>query len=155
MYFLLWPLHGSNFKISISADISISTKLRIQDIDQTWLQNLDQDSTSLPLQNISNKILTKLQLQILPETQLQNLEQTLCSKSEEKFNFMNKLQPPNLHQTVINTFLRINVSNSNNLKYWVGIITRQCHIKKFSKSQWVIEFLTRVANGNDRTRVRL
>ena len=53
-----WP--STNFKISTLANISISTKLKIQDIDQTWPQNLDQDSTSLPLQNISSKILTKL-----------------------------------------------------------------------------------------------
>ena len=76
-----WP--STNFKISISANISISTKHEIQDIDQTWLQNLDQDSTSLPLQNISSKILNKLLLQILPELQLQNLDQPLCSKTEK------------------------------------------------------------------------
>ena len=62
------------------------------------LQNLDQDST-LPLQNISNKILTKFQLQMLPEFQLQNLDQTSYSQSEQKFNFMTKPQLPNLQQT--------------------------------------------------------
>ena len=85
--------------------MSISTKLKIQDIDQIWLQNLDQDSTSLPLQNISSKILTKLQPQILPELQLQNLDQTLCSKSEQKFNFITKPQLPNLQQTVAKRIL--------------------------------------------------
>ena len=86
-------------------------KLKIQDIDQTWLQNLNQDLTSLPLQNISSKILTKLKLQILPELQLQNLNQTLWSKSEQKFNFMTKLQPPSLQQTVAKTILIIYISN--------------------------------------------
>ena len=79
----------TNFKISTLANISFSTKPKVQDIDQTWLQNLDQDSTSLPLQNISSKMLTKFQLQILPELQIQNLDQILCSKSEQKFSFMN------------------------------------------------------------------
>ena len=105
-----WP--STNFKISTSANISISTKLKIQDIDQTWLQNLDQDSTSLPLQNISSKILNKLLLQILPELQLQNNDQTLCSKSEQKFFSMTKPQLPYLQQTVANTILIINISNS-------------------------------------------
>ena len=90
-------------------------KLKIQDIDQTWLQNLDQDSTSLPLQNISSKILNKLLLQILPELQLQNNDQTLCSKSEQKFNFMTKPPLPYLQQAVANTILIINISNNKNL----------------------------------------
>ena len=124
-----WP--STNFKISTSANISISTKLKIQDIDQTWLQNLDQDSTSLPLQNISSKILNKLLLQILPELQLQNLDQTLWSKSEQKFNFMTKPPLPNLQQAVANTFLIINISNSNNLnKFWVGIFKGKSHINQ-------------------------
>ena len=33
----------------------------------------------------------------------------------KKLNFKTKLHLPNLHQTVINTFLIINMSNSNNL----------------------------------------
>ena len=38
---------------------------------------------------------------------------------------------PNLQQTVANTILIINISNSNNLnKFWVGIFTRQGHINK-------------------------
>ena len=52
--------------------------------------------------------------QILPEVQLQNLDQTLCTKSGQKFNFMTKPQLPNLQQTVANTILIINMSNSNN-----------------------------------------
>ena len=67
-----------------------------------------------------------------PELQHQNLEQTLCSKSEQKFGFITKLQLPSMHQTVANTILIINISNSNNIKkFWVGIFTRQDYIKIF------------------------
>ena len=60
-------------------------------------------------------------MQILPELQLQNLDQTLCSKSEQKFSFLTKPQLPNLPQTVANTILVNNISNSNNLnKFWVA-----------------------------------
>ena len=38
-----------------------------------------------------------------------------CSKSEQKFCFMTKPQLPNLQQTVANTILITNISNSNNL----------------------------------------
>ena len=49
--------------------------------------------------------------------------------SEQKFSFMTKPQVPNLQQTIANTI--INISNSNNLnKFWVGISTRQGHIKQ-------------------------
>ena len=34
---------------------------------------------------------------------------------EQKLNYMTKLHLPNLHQTVVNTILVINMSNSNNL----------------------------------------
>ena len=63
----------------------ISTKLEIQDIDQTWLQNLDQDSTSLPLQNISSKIQTPASLKSATSCcqhdphQQQNTDQTPAS----------------------------------------------------------------------------
>ena len=67
------------------------------------------------LQNISSKILNKLLLQILPELQLQNNDQTLCSKSEQKFNFMTKPPLPYLQQAVANTILIINISNNKNL----------------------------------------
>ena len=40
---------------------------------------------------------TEKHLKISPKLQIQNLDQTLCSKSEQKSNFMNKLQP---HQHV-------------------------------------------------------
>merc|ERR1712223_1741202 len=91
--------------------------------------NLHQDATSLRLQNISSKILTQLQPQILPELQLQNLDQTLCSKFEQKFNFMTKPQLPNLQQTVANTILIIDISNSNNLK------VLSCHLQRPESTQ--------------------
>ena len=46
-------------------------------------------------------------------------------------NFMTKPPLPYLQQTVVNTILIINISNSNNLnKFWVDIFTRQGHINK-------------------------
>ena len=67
------------------------------------------------LQNISRKKLTELQFQILPELQIQNFDQTLCSKSQQKVSFLTKPQLPNLQQTVANTILITNISNSNNI----------------------------------------
>ena len=47
---------------------------------------------------------------------------TLCWKSEQKFGFITKPQLPSMQQTVANTILIINISNSNNLKkFWAGI----------------------------------
>ena len=69
-------------------------------------QNNDQTSASKSCLNINFKILTKL-------------------------DFMTKLHLPNLHQTVVNTFLIINMSNSNNLnKFWVLIFACQDHINQ-------------------------
>ena len=60
--------------------------------------------------------MTKLQLQNLAWTSTSkswsNFE-TLCSKSEQKLYFMTKLHLPNLHQSVVNAFLIINMSNNN------------------------------------------
>ena len=59
-----------------------------------------------------------------------NLE-TLSSKSEQKLNFMTKVHLPNLHQTVVDTFLIINFNNSNNFnKIWVAIFTCQSNINQ-------------------------
>ena len=69
---------------------------------------------------------------------LPNIE-TFSSKSEQKLHLMTKLHLPNLHQTVVSTFLIINMSNSNNLnKFWVVIFTSI----KFTKQQWVSEWLS-------------
>ena len=54
---------------------------------------------------------------MLPEFQYQNLDQTLCSKSEQKFSFMTKPQPPNVQETIANTILIITFSNSNNMSW--------------------------------------
>ena len=46
-------------------------------------------------------------------------------------HFMTKFQVPNLHQTGVNMFLSINISNSKNLnKFWDGIFKRQGHINQ-------------------------
>ena len=66
-------ISSSESRLSIHFTISIKHSLqnqtsasrlnfKIQNIDQTKLQDLDQDSTLYPLQNISGKILTKPQL---------------------------------------------------------------------------------------------
>ena len=123
-----------NIKILTSANNSILTKLKIQDImtkPGIRISTKIQLHYWLPPQNISSKTLTKLQLQILPELQLQNLNQTFCLKSEQKFSFMTKPQLPNLQQTVANTIL--NISNSNNLnKFWVGIFICHGYINQFN-----------------------
>ena len=62
---------------------------------------------------------------------------------------MTKLQLPNLHKTVVKTFLIINISNSNKLnKFWVGIFTSlTSHQSSWlnrseSVSQWVSEWVS-------------
>ena len=87
--------------------------------------------------------MTKLQLQNLAWTSTSkswpNLE-TLYSKSEQKLNFKTKLHFPNLHQTVVNTFLTINMSNSNNLnKFELSSSHARVTSIKFTKQQWVSE----------------
>ena len=89
------------------------------------------------ISQVRTQILIKFQFQtnfsfkISPEFQLQNLDQTLRSKSEQKLSYITKPQLPNLQQTVANTILIINISNSNSLnKIWVGIFTRQGHINQ-------------------------
>ena len=67
----------------------------------------------------------------MPELQVQKLDQTLCSKYEQKFNFMTKPQLLNLQQTVTNMILIINIDNSNNInEFWVGIFTIKGHINQ-------------------------
>ena len=100
-----------------------TTDPRVEFISQVQTQILikfhpqifDQASTSKSLPNIN--ILTKLKLQHF-ELQPKNLDQTLCSNSEQKFKLMTNLQLPHLHQTVVNTFLSTNISNSNNHNYF-------------------------------------
>ena len=139
---------------------------RLQNLNQTstfWL-NLKFNVLTKP----SFRILTKvkphnfnqapasiywpdLSFTILPGFQLWVIDQTLCSKSEQKFNFMTKLQLPHLHQIVVNMSFSINITNSNNLnKFWVGIFTRQGHINQVYFTQ-VSQLVTRKAD--DQTRV--
>ena len=90
--------------------------------------------------------MTKLQLQNLAWTSTSkswpNLE-TLCSKSEQKLNFMTKLHLPHLHQTVVNTFLIINMNNRNNLnKFELSSSHARVTSIKFTKQEWVSEWVT-------------
>ena len=65
-------------------------------------------------------------LRILTKNQPKNLE-TLCSKYEQKLNFMTK-SPSKSAPNIVNMFLIVNMSNSNNLnKFWVVIFTCQGH----------------------------
>ena len=84
---------NSNIKILNELSFTISTKIKFH--------NLNQASAA--------KYWPIFSCKISPELQLQNLGQTLCSKSEQKIDFMTKLQLPDQHQTVANTFLSINI----------------------------------------------
>ena len=72
-------------------------------------------------------------IQILPEPQIQNLDQP-CAQCEQKFGFMTTPKLQNLLQTVANTILIINISNSNNSnnlnKFWVDTFAPQGHINQ-------------------------
>ena len=106
----------------------ISMKQQLQNLNQTsafWL-NLN-NNNNFHKQRSAAKYWVNSSFKISPELQLYNLDLTLCSKSGQKFDFMTKLQLPNLHQTIVNTFLSISSSNNFN-KFWVGIFTRQGHI---------------------------
>ena len=111
-----------NFKVLTKHSLRISTKIK--------LHNLQQASPAKYWPNFS--------LKISPKLQLQNLDQTFCSKYEQKFDFITKLQLPNLHQTVINTFLCINFSNSNNLKK-LGLTSSHARFTsiKSTRQEWV------------------
>ena len=64
-------------------NISISTKLKLQNIDQTLLQNLDQDSTWYNLnQTSAAKYWPNFSFKISPELQVQNLDQNAQSLNE-------------------------------------------------------------------------
>ena len=76
----------------------------------------------------------------MTKLQLQNLDQTLkpCDQSEQKLNYMTKLHLPNLHQTVVNTILIINMSNSNNLnKFELSSSHARVTSIKFTKQESV------------------
>ena len=105
------PRVNLKFRILTKLTFRISTKIQIHNLYKTQAAKYWPNSS----------------LKILPELQLQNLDQTLRSK----FGFTTKPQLPSMQQTVANTILMINISNSNNLtKFWVGIFTRQGHINQ-------------------------
>ena len=52
-------------------------------------------------------------LQSHPLKTLPKAQRPLCSKSEQKIGFITKHQLPSMHQTVANTILIIDISNSN------------------------------------------
>ena len=96
-----WSYHKFSNKSWSNFILRISTKHQLQNLNQTSAssQNLSfkiltkpslRISTTIQLHKHQQKKLANLQLQILPELQLQNLDQTLCSKYEQKFNFMTK-----------------------------------------------------------------
>ena len=142
--------------LKVWTKVYFMTKLQLPNLHQTVINtfhsinisnsnNLNKTSAAKYWPNFSKKI--------SPELQLQTLDQTLCSKSERKSNFRIKLQLPNLHQTVINTFISITISNSNNLdKFLVGIFTCQGHINQDYET--TVSQLVSDKGSNDRTQLR-
>ena len=135
--------------------------------NKSWLDFIFIISTKQQLQNISQisafrlilnfKILTKRSLRISTKNNLHNLNQgsaaTSASKSclrTSKFwpnlvlevwtknDFMTKLQLPNLHQTIVNTFLS---STSATVATSTSFELASSHARvtsiKFTKQQWV------------------
>ena len=113
----------------------ISTKHQLQNLNQTSASRLNlkfkvltkpsfRISTKIKLHNLNwvsaAKYWPNFSFKISPELRLQNLDQAFCSSSEQKVSFMTKLQLPNLHQIVVNTFH----------KYWVSIFLCQGHINQ-------------------------
>ena len=114
-----------------------------------------QISPTILAQNVDQSLATKLgpdfSLDILTKLQLQNPNWTSTSKSwpNLSLDILNNILRQNLKQTVANTFLIINISNSNYIiKFWFGIFIRQGHIRSVSTTL-VSELLRRVAD--DRT----
>ena len=128
---------STNFKISTKHQHinKILTKSSFRILTNIQFRNLNQTSAAKYWPNLS--------FRISPELQLQTPDQTLCWKSKQKFSFRTKPQLPNLQQTVANTILITNISNSNNLnKFWVGIFTRQGHVNQIYStgvSEWVTD----------------
>ena len=129
----------------LSSYYRISIKHQLQNFNQTSASQLNLKLNSWP--NLASEYWPRFNFVTSSKHQRQNADQTSasksrlnfnfkqswlkCSKSEQKLSFMTKPQLPNLQQTVANTILITNISNSNNLnKFWVGIFTRQGHINK-------------------------
>ena len=129
----------------LSSYYRISIKHQLQNFNQTSASQLNLKLNSWP--NLASEYWPRFNFVTSSKHQRQNADQTSasksrlnfnfkqswlkCSKSEQKLSFMTKPQLPNLQQTVANTILITNISNSNNLnKFWVGIFTRQGHINQ-------------------------
>ena len=84
---------------------------------------------------------TKDQQQLQPQNlawELQNFDQTLCSKSGQKNDFMTKLQLPNLHQTIVNTFLSsTSATVATSTSFELGSSHNRVTSIKFTKQEWV------------------
>ena len=122
-----------NISISTKRKLKILTKPSLRILTKIQLCNLNQTSAA--------KYWPNFRFKISPALEHQNIDQTLCWKSEQKLSFMTKPQLLNLQQTVANTILITNISNSNNLnKFRVGILTCQGHINQVCRtgvSEWV------------------
>ena len=154
--FWIWGVLNKD-SISSFRNKTLPNAQRTRGLSSDYLQNLDQASTSKiwPNISISSKLKTskswpnlasesrpRLNCITTTKHQQQNNDQTLaskswpnletlCSKSEQKLYFMTKLHLPNLQQTVVNTFLIININKSSNFnKFWVAIFTCQAHINQ-------------------------
>ena len=105
---------SSSYESNLKCHIKSSNRnLEISDgVSETVSDN---GSQCRQLNQFFSNIENLFTIQILPELHLQNLDQTLCSKSKQKFCFMTKPQLQNLQQTVADTILIINISNSKNL----------------------------------------
>ena len=123
-------------------------------------QNLDLSSASKSRQNFSLKISTKLQPQNLDKTSASNVDKTSASNLDQRA-LDRSAQFQHLGQSVINTFLSINISNTNNIKkyfYWglnnrvvsqnlqISCMARVTSIKS-TKQQSVSEWVSELVEG--------
>ena len=126
---LLTKVTSSYTNLDQIPKFKISTKH--QHFNQTLTSKSWPNNHFITSPSLSSKILTKLQFLNFAWTLTSNSSPNLVLKVWTKFSFMTKLQLPNLHTTVVKTFLIINITSSNNLnKFWFGIFTRQGHINQ-------------------------
>ena len=134
-----WPT-SSYTNLDQIPKFKISTKH--QHFDQTLTSKSWPNIHFITSPSLSSKILTILQFQNFAWTSTSNSWPNLVLKVWTKFSFMTKLHLPNLHKTVVKTFLIINISNSNKLnKFWVGIFTSHTSHQSslLNRSEWVSE----------------
>ena len=115
----------------------ISTKHQLQNLNQMSAFQLNLIFIMLTKPNFG--ISTKIKLHSLNQASAAKYWPNFCFKISPELKILtkpcaqslNKLQLPKLHQTVTNTFLSINISNSNSFnKFWDAIFTRQGHINQ-------------------------